>query len=122
MKYNFDEVIDRRGTHSVKWEAGELLKDFGLTDRFDEDTISLFVADMDFPVPEPVLAALHARVDRKMFGYSTYDTSPDYFQAHSWHAASRQVFGFPGPHLLPGAVKQPLVVALEHLVFCLGRQ
>lgn len=104
MKYNFDEIIDRRGTHSIKWEAGELLKAFGLTDRFDEDTISLFVADMDFPAPEPVLAALHARVDRKMFGYSTYDTSPDYVQAiqgwfrrrHDWNINAEAIVYSPG--------------------------
>lgn len=48
MKYDFDQVIDRRGTHSVKWEAGALLVQFGLTERFDEDTIPLWVADMDF--------------------------------------------------------------------------
>lgn len=70
MTYNFDEFIDRHGTHSVKWEAGELLKQFGLTERFDEATIALFIADMDFPCPEPVLAALHARVGTRMFGYS----------------------------------------------------
>ncbi|MCB0086623.1 MAG: hypothetical protein KDE54_01815, partial [Caldilineaceae bacterium] len=54
FKYNFDEVIDRHGTNSMKWEAGEMLKQFGLTERFDEDTISLFVADMDFQCPQPV--------------------------------------------------------------------
>ena len=81
MKYNFDQVVDRHGTHSMKWEAGEMLKEFGLTERFDEDTIALWVADMDFPVPEPVLNAMHKRVDRQIFGYSNFATSPDYVQA-----------------------------------------
>lgn len=81
MKYDFDRVVDRKGTHSVKWEAGELLKQFGLTERFDEDTLALWVADMDFPVPEPVIKALHERVDRQIFGYSTHGTNPDYIQA-----------------------------------------
>lgn len=81
MKYNFDEIVDRKGTHSMKWEAGEFLKAFGLTERFDEDTISLFVADMDFPVPEPIIRAMHERVDRRIFGYSNFATSPDYVEA-----------------------------------------
>ena len=104
MKYNFDEIIDRHGTHSVKWEAGDLLKEFGLTQRFDEETIPLFVADMDFPCPQPVLDALHARVDRRMFGYSSPTTSPDYVEAiqgwfkrkHNWDIAAEAIVFTPG--------------------------
>ena len=50
MKYNFDEYINRRGTGSLKWDAGDFLKMVGLTDRYDEETIPLFTADMDLPV------------------------------------------------------------------------
>lgn len=104
MIYNFDEIISRKGTHSVKWEAGELLKEFGLTERFDEETISLFVADMDFPSPQPVIEALHARVDRLMFGYSTHKTSPDYTEAiqgwfarrHGWDICADSIVYSPG--------------------------
>ncbi|MEZ4615839.1 MAG: MalY/PatB family protein [Caldilineaceae bacterium] len=81
MIYDFDEVIDRHGTNSLKWDAGELLQQFGLTERFDEETISLFVADMDFACPEPVLAALRERVNTRMFGYSLHSASPDYHEA-----------------------------------------
>ncbi len=99
MIYNFDEVIDRRGTHSVKWDAGELLKQFGLTERFDEETISLFVADMDFACPEPVLAALHERVNTRMFGYSLHSASAEYHEAiqgwfsrrHDWVIDARRL-------------------------------
>ncbi|MFZ1753414.1 MAG: MalY/PatB family protein [Caldilineaceae bacterium] len=104
MIYNFDEIISRKGTHSVKWEAGELLKEIGITERFDEDTISLFVADMDFPCPQPVIDALHARVDRLMFGYSTYTTTPDYIEAiqgwfarrHGWDIDANSIVYSPG--------------------------
>ena len=81
MKYNFDEVIDRHGTDCIKWDARVLLKQLGVTDHFDEDTISLFLADMDFPCPEPVLKALHGRVEQKMFGYTSHLTTPDYTEA-----------------------------------------
>jgi cystathionine beta-lyase len=104
MIYNFDEVIDRRGTHSVKWDAGELLRQFGLTERFDEETISLFVADMDFACPEPVLAALRERVDARMFGYSLHSASPEYHEAiqgwfrrrHDWEISAESIVYSPG--------------------------
>ena len=81
MKYNFDEVIDRRGTFSLKWDAGKLLKDFGLTERFDESTIPAFVADMDFQCPQPVIEALHRVVDHRMYGYSAHFCEPAYNDA-----------------------------------------
>jgi len=81
MQYNFDEIINRKGTNSVKWEAGEIIKQVGITDRFDEDTIPLFVADMDFICPQPVLDALHKRVDQRMFGYTFHNDDDEYFEA-----------------------------------------
>ena len=65
MKYNFDEVIDRKGTHAVKVER--------LPKGADKDSISLWIADMDFACAEPILKALHERIDRKIFGYTMYD-------------------------------------------------
>ena len=55
--YNFDQIIDRRHSDSVKWRA------------FDEDVLPLWVADMDFPAPEPVIRALRERVEQGVFGY-----------------------------------------------------
>lgn len=63
MKYNFDEMIDRRGTHAIKLEW--------LPEGTPEGALSLWVADMDFVCAEPVLDALHARIDRKIFGYTS---------------------------------------------------
>jgi cystathionine beta-lyase len=104
MKYNFDERIDRKGTNSIKWEAGDLLKKFGITERFDEDTISLFVADMDFQCPQPVIDALRNRVERRIFGYSTHIPNPDYFEAiqrwfsarHDWEINRESIIWCPG--------------------------
>ncbi|MGD8625569.1 MAG: hypothetical protein PVJ34_13605, partial [Anaerolineae bacterium] len=58
MVYNFDEIIDRRGTESAKWHRYE-----------GEDLLPLWVADMDFRSPEPVIEALRQRVDHGIFGY-----------------------------------------------------
>lgn len=62
MPFDFDTVIDRRGTDSMKWGR------YG-----DEDIIPLWVADADFASPPAVLEALHARVDHAVFGYADPD-------------------------------------------------
>ena len=54
---SFDQVIDRRETRSLKWT------------RYGREVLPLWVADMDFPAPEPVRQALHAAVDHGVFGY-----------------------------------------------------
>jgi len=81
MRYNFDEIIERKGTNSIKWDAGDMIKKYGITQRFDEDSIPLFVADMDFACPQPVVEALRDRVDQRIFGYTTHSTDHTYFEA-----------------------------------------
>lgn len=56
--YNFDEIVERRGTGCLKWDSG------------NEDVLSMWVADMDFKVAPPILEGLHARVNHGIFGYS----------------------------------------------------
>ncbi|MDQ1145763.1 cystathionine beta-lyase [Bacillus sp. SORGH_AS 510] len=112
MKYNFDEIVNRRGTYSIKWDGGELIKKMGLTDRYDENTIPLFTADMDLPVPQPLIDALHKTVDHKIFGYSIF---PDeYFEAiqhwfkkrHDWNIKKEEIIFSPGTvHALTVTVK-----------------
>ena len=48
MIYNFDEVIDRSGNHSAKYN--ERMKKFGTT-----DVIPLWIADMDFRTAQPII-------------------------------------------------------------------
>ena len=57
ITYNFDQVIARRGTDSVKWK------------KYGDDIIPMWVADMEFFSAEPVNQALHERVDHGIFGY-----------------------------------------------------
>lgn len=54
---NFDQVIDRKGTESIKWNY------------YEDDILPMWIADMDFRSPEPVINALHHRVDHGIFGY-----------------------------------------------------
>ena len=57
--FDFDRVIDRRASDSNKWR------------KFGPDVLPLWVADMDFPSPPAVIAALQARVAHGFFGYLT---------------------------------------------------
>ncbi|WP_442600297.1 MalY/PatB family protein [Neobacillus sp. D3-1R] len=112
MKYNFDEIVNRRNTYSVKWDGGQLIKEMGLTDRYDEATIPLFTADMDLPVPQPLIEALHKTVDHRIYGYSIF---PDeYYQSiqqwfkkrHDWDIQKDEIVYSPGTvHALNIAVR-----------------
>jgi len=112
MKYNFDEIVNRRGTYSLKWDGGNLIKASGLTSRYDEETIPLFTADMDLPVPQPLIDALHKTVDHRIFGYSVF---PDeYFEAiqlwfkkrYDWVIKKEEIIYSPGTvHALSIAVQ-----------------
>ena len=57
MSCDLDHVIDRLCTESAKWHA------------YPQDVLPLWVADMDFACPEPVIQALHERVSHGIFGY-----------------------------------------------------
>ena len=58
MKYNFDEIVPRRGTNSYKWDSAG-----------DADVLPMWVADMDFRTAPPVVEALRKRVEHGIFGY-----------------------------------------------------
>jgi cystathionine beta-lyase len=70
MKYNFDEIINRRGTYTTKWDGRDWLISLGMTERYDDDTIPLYSADMDIACSPAIVDALHAAADRRIFGYS----------------------------------------------------
>ena len=96
----------------MKWDGGETIKAFGLTERYDEDTIPLFTADMDLPVPQPLVEALHKTVDHRIFGYSVfpeeyYDAIISWFsKRHGWEIKKDQIVYSPGTvHALNVAVK-----------------
>lgn len=57
MSFNFDKTTDRRSSNSTKWNA------------FPEDVLPMWVADMDFPAPAPILGALHDTIEHGILGY-----------------------------------------------------
>ena len=73
MQYNFDEIIDRRGTGSLKW-------------HYSDDTIPLWVADMDFKAAPPVLDSVQRVVDHGILGY-TKPTDTLYDAIINWHGS-----------------------------------
>ena len=79
MKYNFDELVERRGTNCVKWDESP-----------SADVIPLWVADMDFRVAPAIQKALQQRVEHGVFGYnivpeSYYEAVISWFhRRHQW--------------------------------------
>src|ERR1700712_409244 len=75
--FDFDRVIDRRGTHASKWDSMAKLSGISATDG-----IPMWVADMDFAAPPGVTEALKADVNRAVHGY--------YADTGSWAAAASE--------------------------------
>ncbi|WP_423813227.1 MalY/PatB family protein [Psychrobacter sp. 219-2-C] len=73
MQYNFDEIIDRRNTGSVKW-------------HYNDDTIPLWVADMDFKTAQPILKAIEQVAQHGILGY-TRPTAALYESIIQWHSS-----------------------------------
>ncbi len=94
-KYDFDRIIDRRGTGAVKWDS--------LKNRYGrDDLIALWVADMDFETPGFITDALKKRLDHPIFGYTVPPAS--YWQSiidwqrelHGWEIEKKWLSYIPG--------------------------
>ncbi|NUQ55405.1 MAG: pyridoxal phosphate-dependent aminotransferase [Dehalococcoidia bacterium] len=92
MSYDFDTVYDRTNSESAKWH------------HHPPGVLPMFVADMDFRSPEPVIRALHERVEHGFFGYGT--EQPEFYEVICARLARR--YGWPvQPEaivLLPGVI------------------
>ena len=95
MNYDFDRVIDRRGTDCAKF-------DFAVEHGLPADVLPLWVADMDFQAPPEVLDALRKSVDHGIFGYTGqkgdyFDIVRGWFQRRfHWHTESEWIVPTPG--------------------------
>jgi cystathionine beta-lyase len=106
----FDRHIPRYNTASVKWDLTETL--FGRP-----DLLPLWVADMDFPVPQKVIDAIKARADHGIFGYTFPDNSYKnavitwFRNRHKWEIKPNWIVWSPGVvpalHLLVDALSSP---------------
>jgi cysteine-S-conjugate beta-lyase len=90
VSFDFDRVIDRRGTDSNKWT------------KYPADVLPLWVADMDFPSPPAVVRALRERVEHGFFGYLTeHPELPEVVaerlaKRHGWRVSPEAVVPVPG--------------------------
>jgi cystathionine beta-lyase len=95
MTYDFDRLVDRRHTDSSKWR------------KYGPDVLPLWVADMDFQSPEPVIRALRERVEHGVFGYLTFE-QPEFHELfadrllkrYGWRVSPDAVVLIPG--VIPG--------------------
>lgn len=130
MIYNFDRVFDRRGTHSSKWDnVGARIG--------NPDALPMWVADMDFPAPQPVIDAVSKRAESGIYGYAYLpsafkDATVRWMQIrHGWDIsaasvtyvssilpvlfAAVQAFTEPGDHvILQRPVYYPFLQAVEN--------
>jgi len=88
--YKFDRIINRRGSNAIKW------------DLFDEETLPLWVADMDFASPGEVISEVQARLEHPIFGYQSKDMElldviVDWmFKQHGWKITPEDILLVPG--------------------------
>ena len=99
MDYSFDELINRRGTNAYKWDSCP-----------DEDTIPLWVADMDFKTFPGIIEVLKKRVEHGIFGYTKV---PDaYYQSVINWFGSRHHWSFPKEWILYTSGVVPAISAV----------
>lgn len=90
MKYDFDEIVDRKNTLSCKWDLAS------------DDILPMWVADMDFRTAKPIVDALVNRAQSGIFGYSVY--TDDVYEAitgwfkrrHNWEIEKEWIQFSPG--------------------------
>jgi cysteine-S-conjugate beta-lyase len=95
MAYDFDRLVDRRHTDSSKWQ------------KYGPDVLPLWVADMDFQSPEPVIRALRERAEHGVFGYLAFE-QPEFHELfadrllkrYGWRVSPDAVVLIPG--VIPG--------------------
>jgi len=100
MEYNFNRFIDRRDSFSLKWSKEALQMVFK---KDDDDLLPLWVADMDFECPKPVVDALKKEAEGCVYGYNWHGT-PKYLDAvtgwmnrrHQWKVDPKWIVYSPG--------------------------
>ena len=66
MSIDFDKIIDRKNTSCMKWDSNKDI--FG-----SDDILPMWIADMDFEVPQSIYEALKTRLEHKVYGYTYRD-------------------------------------------------
>jgi len=109
--YNFDEIIDRRSTDSVKWDLS--------TDR---DVLPMWVADMDFKTAPEITEAIMRKMELGIYGYNLIPA--DFFDSiiYWWkevhHFEIKKEWILPGPGMIPSlsAILRTFVKPGENII------
>jgi cystathionine beta-lyase len=94
MVYNFDEIVERKGTNCEKWD--------NCSERFgSNDLLPLWVADMDFKTPDFIIDALKRRLEHEILGYhirpaSFYGAVESWLQQRGWQIDPHKIGFSPG--------------------------
>lgn len=99
MKYNFDEIVDRRHTNALNTDGfrGYIFHDFEGKKTFpfkDDEFVRMWVADMEFAMCPAIIQAIKDRADKRIIGYSQV-FEPEFFQAYN--AWSEKMYGWTYP-------------------------
>ncbi|WP_333887227.1 hypothetical protein [Clostridium sp.] len=109
MIYNFDEIIDRKGTNAMNTDGfRDYIFHSAPTMKFpfaDDEFIRMWVADMEFATPPEIIQAVKERLDRRIFGY-TKIFHTEYYKAFSKWTKRHYNWTFEKDHLLtsPGII------------------
>ena len=108
-QYNFDEIIDRKGTDCFKWDALQAMYGRG-------DVTPMWVADMDFRSPDFVMDAIRKRCDHEVLGYTM--PSEGYWQAATtWLGRHYNIQATKNDlHFIPG-----IVAGIAYTLLCLTK-
>ena len=109
MRYDFDEIIDRRGTNAMNTDGfRDYIFNAPETMEFpyaDDEFIRMWVADMEFATPKVIIDAVKERLDRRIFGY-TQIFDKNYYKVFSEWTKKMYGWTFPKEHLVtsPGVI------------------
>lgn len=90
MSFDFDTTVNRSNSNSIKWN------------RYKSDVLPLWVADMDFPAPEPILSSLHRTLEHGIIGYESLTKKLQELIAHrigiryKWQISPSSIVAVPG--------------------------
>ena len=115
MKYDFDRIIERKGTGALKYDA--------LKERYGrDDLLPLWVADLDFETPNFITDAIRKRLDHSLFGYTItpaelWDTVAKWiYEHHEWKVRTEWLTFIPGVMKGVGAVINTFVKEDEKVI------
>ncbi len=98
-QWDFNQVIDRSNTGSVKWAPSVLEQTFG---KGRGNLLPLWVADMDFACPDVIYDAMAQRLSHRIFGYSLNDSRHNgalinwFERRHGWQIRENSIVNTPG--------------------------